>query len=98
MSPPESGGLLMAEVTIEATPNGPYLVTGPIELRDAEEGLTYQGQGLALPLRRVDEEAVLRRYPLQDRLPGRGAGRAGIGRGGLSVGGSTTARRGTHWG
>ena len=24
----------MAEVTIEATPNGPYLVTGPIELRD----------------------------------------------------------------
>jgi CDGSH-type Zn-finger protein len=26
----------MAEVTIEATPNGPYLVTGPIELRDAD--------------------------------------------------------------
>jgi 3-phenylpropionate/trans-cinnamate dioxygenase ferredoxin subunit len=24
----------MAEVTIEATPNGPYLVTGIIELRD----------------------------------------------------------------
>ena len=24
----------MAEVTIEATPNGPYLVTGTIELRD----------------------------------------------------------------
>jgi CDGSH-type Zn-finger protein len=32
----ESGGLLMAEVTIEATPNGPYLVTGSIELRDAD--------------------------------------------------------------
>ena len=27
----------MAEVTIEATPNGPYLVTGPIELRDADD-------------------------------------------------------------
>jgi CDGSH-type Zn-finger protein len=26
----------MAEVTIEATPNGPYLVTGTIELRDAD--------------------------------------------------------------
>ena len=26
----------MAEVTIEATPNGPYLVTGHIELRDAD--------------------------------------------------------------
>ena len=26
----------MAEVTIEATPNGPYLVTGSIELRDAD--------------------------------------------------------------
>jgi CDGSH-type Zn-finger protein len=25
----------MAEVTIEVTPNGPYLVTGLIELRDA---------------------------------------------------------------
>jgi CDGSH-type Zn-finger protein len=24
----------MAEVTIEATPNGPYLVTGTFELRD----------------------------------------------------------------
>jgi CDGSH-type Zn-finger protein len=28
------GGLLMAEVTIEARPNGPYIVTGTIELRD----------------------------------------------------------------
>ena len=26
----------MTEVTIEATPNGPYLVTGPIELRDTD--------------------------------------------------------------
>ena len=26
----------MVEVTIEATPNGPYLVTGLIELRDAD--------------------------------------------------------------
>jgi CDGSH-type Zn-finger protein len=28
------GGLLMAEVTIEARPNGPYVVTGTIELHD----------------------------------------------------------------
>jgi len=28
------GGMLMAEVTIEARPNGPYVVTGTIELRD----------------------------------------------------------------
>jgi CDGSH-type Zn-finger protein len=27
---------MMAEVTIEATSNGPYLVTGPIELRDTD--------------------------------------------------------------
>src|SRR3954447_11680821 len=33
---PADGGVLMAEVTIEATPNGPYLVTGPIELRDTD--------------------------------------------------------------
>jgi CDGSH-type Zn-finger protein len=30
------GGLLMAEVTIEARPNGPYIVTGTIELRDTD--------------------------------------------------------------
>jgi choline dehydrogenase-like flavoprotein len=28
------GGLLMADVKIEARPNGPYVVTGSIELRD----------------------------------------------------------------
>jgi len=28
------GGWLMADVTIEARPNGPYVVTGTIELRD----------------------------------------------------------------
>jgi CDGSH-type Zn-finger protein len=28
------GGLLMADVTIEARPNGPYVVTGTIELHD----------------------------------------------------------------
>jgi 3-phenylpropionate/trans-cinnamate dioxygenase ferredoxin subunit len=27
---------LIAEVTIEATRNGPYLITGPIELRDTD--------------------------------------------------------------
>jgi 3-phenylpropionate/trans-cinnamate dioxygenase ferredoxin subunit len=30
----QQGGLLMAEVKIEARPNGPYVVTGSIELRD----------------------------------------------------------------
>ena len=34
----------MAEVTIEATPNGPYLVTGPIELRDTD-GKTLPTKG-----------------------------------------------------
>jgi CDGSH-type Zn-finger protein len=29
------GELFMAEVTIEARPNGPYVVTGTVELRDA---------------------------------------------------------------
>ena len=33
----------MAEVTIEATPNGPYLVTGPIELRDSVTQLPPRG-------------------------------------------------------
>jgi CDGSH-type Zn-finger protein len=30
----QRGGLLMADVKIEARPNGPYVVTGSIELRD----------------------------------------------------------------
>jgi CDGSH-type Zn-finger protein len=30
----QQGGLLMADVKIEARPNGPYVVTGSIELRD----------------------------------------------------------------
>jgi CDGSH-type Zn-finger protein len=30
----QKGGLLMADVKIEARPNGPYVVTGSIELRD----------------------------------------------------------------
>ena len=34
----------MAEVTIEATPNGPYLVTGTIELRDTD-GKTLPTKG-----------------------------------------------------
>jgi CDGSH-type Zn-finger protein len=29
-----TGGLLMAEVTIETRPNGPYIINGPIELHD----------------------------------------------------------------
>ena len=41
---PANGGLLMAEVTIEATPNGPYLVAGPIELRDTD-GKTLPTKG-----------------------------------------------------
>ena len=28
------GELIMADVTVEARPNGPYIVTGTIELRD----------------------------------------------------------------
>lgn len=34
----------MAEVTIEATPDGPYCVTGTIELRDAD-GRTLPTKG-----------------------------------------------------
>jgi CDGSH-type Zn-finger protein len=31
----EGGPLIMAEVTIETRPNGPYIVNGSVELRDA---------------------------------------------------------------
>ena len=40
----------MAEVTIEATPNGPYLVTGAVELRDAD-GTILPTKGKVWPCR-----------------------------------------------
>ena len=72
----------MADVTITVRKNGPYIVSGPVEVRDAD-GNVYpgQGDGGALPLRRVHEQAVLRRHPLEGGLPGRGAGGPRVGRG-----------------
>ena len=41
--------LLMADVTIEARPNGPYVVTGTVELRDTN-GIVLQTQARTVPL------------------------------------------------
>ena len=70
----------MAEVTIEARPNGPYVVTGTIELHDTNgKRHTHPGQNRALSLRCIHEKALLRRNSLKDRLPSRGTSGARLG-------------------
>jgi hypothetical protein len=68
----------MAEVTIEARPNGPYIINGSIELRHERECLNNPDQDRALSLRCVDEKALLRRDAFENRLSSRGAGCARI--------------------
>ena len=84
----------MAEVTIEATPNGPYLVTGPIELRDTD--------GKALPTKGkvwLCRCGASSKKPLCDgthsKIGFQAAAQAvpGSGRRGLTVGGSAV----TDW-
>jgi hypothetical protein len=49
----------MAEVKIDARPNGPYVVTGSIELRDTNGNILPSGKNRALSLRCIYEKAVL---------------------------------------
>ena len=75
----------MAEVTIEATLNGPYLVTGTVELRDTD--------GRVLPTKGkvwLCRCGASTKKPLCDgtRLSGGGTGRARLGRRELTVGGA----------
>ena len=70
----------MSEVVIKVRNNGPYKVTGPITLIDAdgnEYDLPEGDDGRPVSLRRLDHEAVLRQDPFEDRLRGRRAGGAG---------------------
>ena len=63
----------MTEVTIKVRANGPLKVTGPVTIVDAE-GVPFElrpGARRALPLRALEEQAVLRRDPPRDRVRGR---------------------------
>ncbi len=61
----------MADVQMTATENGPYKVAGAVELvecrreRDRHEG----PDGVPVPVRRLDQQAVLRRHAFEDRFP-----------------------------
>jgi hypothetical protein len=57
--------------TIKVRQNGPYLVDGGEVTLVDWNGATYQ------IAKRVDDQAVLRRHALEDRLPGRGGGGPG---------------------
>ena len=59
------------DVEIKVRENGPYRVTGPVRLIDADGEVRPRREGRdhrALPLRRVHHQAVLRQDPLEDRL------------------------------
>ena len=60
----------MSQTEIKATENGPYLVTGDLDQLDLRD---------ALPLRRIDDQAVLRRHAFTQRVRGGGARRQGGG-------------------
>ncbi len=69
------------EVTITVRPNGPFRVEGPIKLVDTDGkvmDLAWQTRRLPLSLRSIDQQTILRRNPLQNRLPGRGGRGAGV--------------------
>ena len=70
--------------TIRVRRNGPYLVEGDDVTVVDWEGRRVSRRALAvraLPLRRFDEQALLRRHAFQDRIFGSG-GCGGAGRGG----------------
>ena len=59
----------MDEIKTTALDNGPYLVKGPMKLLDAEGNEFRAGRGRrTVPLRRFDDEAVLRRHAFEDRF------------------------------
>ena len=60
-------------VNIKVRQNGPYLVEGDDVTLVDWNGNAYQiakTSVRAVPLRRLDEQAVLRRHALEDRIPG----------------------------
>jgi hypothetical protein len=71
----------MANVTIEIIKNGPYIVKGDVEMKDAD-GNSYSVEKRMALCRcgAVDRQTVLRRYPLKNWFPGSGEGSPGIGR------------------
>jgi hypothetical protein len=66
-------------VTIETIKNGPYIVTGEVELIDADGNKFSIGKtNGAVSLWRVDGKTVLRRHTFEDRLSSCRESRAGI--------------------
>ena len=64
-------------INIKIRDNGPYLVEGEFTLTDAQGNPIEVKKAGALPLRRIDDEAVLRRHAFEDRLQRRQRGGAG---------------------
>ncbi len=62
----------MADVTIDIIKNGPLIVKGEVELKDAE-GNTYPAEKRMALCRcgASTDETVLRRHPFENRLPSR---------------------------
>ena len=58
-----------AKITVRD--NGPYLVKGPVLLLDAEgnEFRVERATVGVVPLRGLDDEAILRRYAFEDWVP-----------------------------
>src|SRR5215212_1291581 len=78
--------IMTEQAKITALDNKAYfLVTDEVFVTDAEgNGFPFeQDISSAVPLRRLDQQAVLRRHPLEGRFQGGREGRSGAGRAGL---------------
>ena len=59
----------MADVNITPSENGPYLVSGPVKLTDVDgREIPASRPDGPLPLRSLEQQAVLRRHPPHHRL------------------------------
>ena len=62
----------MSTVKVTALKNGPYKVEGAIALFYDTAPVDTRGEGrrVPVPMRSLEQEAVLRRNALEDRIPG----------------------------
>ena len=59
----------MPDVNITPSENGPYIVSGPVTLTDVDgRVIEHPDPDVDVPMRRILEQAVLRRHTRHDRL------------------------------
>ena len=66
----DDGRQLTAETSVRASQNGPLLLTGGVRVLASDGSVLSEGERRALPLRRVEQQAVLRGSHLENGFCG----------------------------